>query len=515
MTSSAAAGEAATTDGTSNPVVEDKTMSEDRAIRERNAAPPIPEDRAIRERNAAPPIPEDRAISGAELSETLLRRASGFASSSKAEPVVDEEHSVAGQRRQNLIRNKSSSKAEPTLDEEHSLALQRRQNLMRNQSSSTAEASSAAWQRRQNLPRNDGLDTALRGSQRLLETLPPISAELSPASSRRLGNGIVGAAESAASDSAMEAAIAGVPAMPPLPFSVVGEDQALVPVSTLPPSGPSKLNDSTAEPVVDDEHSAAWQRRQNLMRNQSSSADVAKRSASDEQQTTPGVNNNNIPSSSTQRECNDMQSAKVAPHTPATLPSSSKYLAGTISGDRVWPKLEAVRDEGPDALERLRTECTNYAVVTALLAGTAMDAFINPPEFDRSWQMYAYGATSGVSVVMLLANVILSTIIIIHTNMCCKAEHKEVYLRIVDDLTGPNTACFYVAVFATPVWMCLAAIPTYGYGVAFPVCGSGLLLFCFLCRIFTKHKSAINSMTSDSYAAQQSQLVSTETTTND
>merc|ERR1711865_1290258 len=146
MTSSAAAGEAATTDGTSNPVVEDKTMSEDRAIRERNAAPPIPEDRAIRERNAAPPIPEDRAISGAELSETLLRRASGFASSSKAEPVVDEEHSVAGQRRQNLMRNKSSSKAEPTLDEEHSLALQRRQNLMRNQSSSTAEVSSAAWQ---------------------------------------------------------------------------------------------------------------------------------------------------------------------------------------------------------------------------------------------------------------------------------------------------------------------------------------------------------------------------------
>lgn len=187
--------------------------------------------------------------------------------------------------------------------------------------------------------------------------------------------------------------------------------------------------------------------------------------------------------------------------------SSSKHpaitaLLGNVSGCgpgaedlRVWQRIESTRENDPDTLERLRTECTNYAVVTALLAGSATEAFMNPPEFDEDWQKNAFGVTCGMSVMLLLMNVILSTIIIIHTNLCCKRTQTDFYLAIVDDLTYPNTICFYVAIWMTPVWMCLAAIPNYGYGVALPVCGAGLLLFIFLFYVFMKHATKINAMT--------------------
>ena len=206
-----------------------------------------------------------------------------------------------------------------------------------------------------------------------------------------------------------------------------------------------------------------------------------------------------------------VRNTQVAPAGSDALGSASAgqlSAAGAMGDGRVWAKMEAIRHDGPDALERLRTECSNYAVVTALLATIAADAFMNPPVFDEEWQLRAFGVTSGMSVMFLLSSVVLSTIIIIHTNLCCVPEEKEMYLAVVDDYTYPNTMFFYMGVWMTPLWMFLAAIPTYGYGVAIPVCSVGLLLFLFLFYIFMKYATKINTVTMSLHAIQQHRQVS-------
>jgi len=71
-----------------------------------------------------------------------------------------------------------------------------------------------------------------------------------------------------------------------------------------------------------------------------------------------------------------------------------------------WPRVQSViaRSESqPDTLERIRIECTNYAVLAALLLGASLPCFITPsdplllPENQKDLRLF--GIFCGISVI--------------------------------------------------------------------------------------------------------------------
>lgn len=385
----------------------------------------------------------------------------------------------------------------------------------------TSGASVPAWQRRLNLPSNNSSTAAQTREEQYkgVKALPVAAA-----------SGIIAEAEAQAAAAAMEAGIKAAAAAEDeepvgAPMSMYDEQDSVAPEES------NELHDR-----VEAHKKKAQSQAKTDAQTPSSSAqplspgNKAQPNSNDMEIATPGDSNGrpstcviNVrqtkytsPTSSSiaeegTAEGQTVRNTQVAPAGKDALGSASGgqfSAAGTMGDGRVWAKMEAIRHDGPDALERLRTECTNYAVVTALLATIAADAFMNPPVFDEDWQLRAFGVTSGLSVMFLLSSVVLSTIIIIHTNLCCVPEEKEMYLAVVDDYTYPNTMFFYMGVWMTPLWMFLAAIPTYGYGVAIPVCSVGMLLFLFLFYIFMKYATKINTVTMSLHAIQQHRQVS-------
>jgi len=166
---------------------------------------------------------------------------------------------------------------------------------------------------------------------------------------------------------------------------------------------------------------------------------------------------------------------------------------------RVWPaigRITADMGSEPNVLERIRIECSNYVIAASLLAATSAEMFASPPtDYEDGWLHWLFGVFAGLAVVAQLTTVLLSTAIMINTTQCTTPEHTAFFLSKVDDLTYPNTRCFYLGILLTPCWLAVSGMKQYGPALSLTVCGIAVVSILYIRRIFWVYAGELNTKT--------------------
>ena len=177
---------------------------------------------------------------------------------------------------------------------------------------------------------------------------------------------------------------------------------------------------------------------------------------------------------------------------------------------RVWPVLYKALEHpdapGPDALERLRIECTTYATCSSLLFGTSMCVYLAPPEaLGDTLLREIFGLVAGGGALLQLITVLLSTVIIIHTTQCTVPANTAAFMGLADSLTYPNTASFYIGLLLSILQLCAAGLALYHPAVVLPMCGGGALAFNRIKNEFIEVATTLNGI-----SAQEARRLSAE-----